>query len=226
LSPARVDRYVAMLRDAGIAPILVLSKVDLVDDVVPLIEKIAAAAPGAPVIALSIESGAGIDELRSRIGARRTAVLLGSSGVGKSSLLNVMLGADVQRVRPIREDDRGRHTTTRRELFVAPDGSLWIDTPGMRELARWAGEEDEDEDDAFEDVVELAAACRFRDCHHRAEPGCAVRGKIDPARLASFLKLAEERDVGVTDQHAARRIAETRKAKAKRYVPRPDKPDE
>ncbi len=221
LSPARLDRYVAMLHDSAIAPVLVLSKIDLVGDVAPLVARVQAAAP--EVIALSIVSGAGVGGLRARVGAGRTAVLLGSSGVGKSSLLNVLLGADVQAVQAIRDDDRGRHTTTRRELFAAADGSLWIDTPGMRELALFAEEEEEPD---FADIEELAADCRFRDCRHRDEPGCAVRAAIDPARLASFHKLADEHATGATDQKIARRLAETRKAKARRYAPRPGKPED
>jgi len=218
LSQARLDRYIAMLHDSAIEPVIVLSKVDLVDDVAPLIARIG------PAIALSVFTGAGVADLQARVGAGRTAVLLGSSGVGKSSLLNVLLGSNVQLVQAIRDDDRGRHTTTRRELFTAADGSLWIDTPGMRELALFADEEDDEPD--FADIEELAASCRFRDCHHRDEPGCAVRGAIDPARLASFHKLAGEHATGAADQKIARRLAETRKAKAKRYAPRPGKPED
>jgi ribosome biogenesis GTPase len=144
-------------------------------------------------------------------------VLLGSSGVGKSSLLNAFLGESAQLTQPIREDDRGRHTTTHRQLFITDHG-LWIDTPGMRELAQFI----DDQEVIFEDIESLAANCRFRDCQHRAEPGCAVRDHIDPSRLASFHKLLDERTVGAIKQHAARRLAETRKAKAKRYKPKPD----
>jgi ribosome biogenesis GTPase len=176
---------------------------------------------------VSTVTGAGIDTIRA-LGSGRTTVLLGSSGVGKSSLLNAVLGEQAQLTQPIREDERGRHTTTRRELFVTEHG-LWIDTPGMRELAQWI--DDTDEDVTFEDIAELAEGCRFRDCHHGAEPGCAVRAAVEdgtlPAeRLASFHKLAAERATGAHKQHAARRLAETRKAKAKRYAPRPGKPED
>jgi ribosome biogenesis GTPase len=178
---------------------------------------------GVPVTRVSALTGEGVAAVRALVGPGRTAVLLGSSGVGKSTLLNALLGTDVQPTRPIRDDDRGRHTTTRRELFGLPDGSLWIDTPGMRELGAWVDEDDEEED-SFDDIAELAAGCRFSDCKHVAEPGCAVRDAVDPSRLASFHKLAGERVVGARKQEAARRIAETRKAKAKRYAPRPGKP--
>jgi len=218
LSLPRLDRYLAILRDGGIAPVIVLSKVDLVAEPAPLLAQLAAIAPDARVLPLSVVTAAGLDAVCACVGEARTAVLLGSSGVGKSSLLNAVLGDQLQQVRPIRDDDRGRHTTTRRELFVAHDGGLWIDTPGMRELAQWIDErEDDDEPDAFDDIAEAAEACRFRDCQHRAEPGCAVRDAVPAARLASFHKLLAERATSVVKQHAAARLAETRRAKAKKY---------
>lgn len=228
LSPARLDRYLGLLRDGGIAPALVLSKIDLVPDVAPLLDALRGVAPDAPTLAISSVTGEGIDAVRALAGAGRTAMLLGSSGVGKSSLLNALLGEAAQLTQPIREDDRGRHTTTRRELFVTDDG-LWIDTPGMRELAQWVDEDDEDV--AFDDIDALAADCKFRDCQHRAEPGCAVRaaveaGTLPAARLASFHKLTEERASGALEQQTAKRISQSRKAKAKRYAPRTGKPDD
>jgi ribosome biogenesis GTPase / thiamine phosphate phosphatase len=227
LSPARLDRYISLLRDGGIAPALVLSKIDLVPDHAPLLEAMREIAPDAPAVALSSVTGTGIEAVRALAGTGRTAVLLGSSGVGKSSLLNALLGTLAQHTQPIREDDRGRHTTTRRELFVADDG-LWIDTPGMRELAQWI---DDDDDTVFEDIAALAEHCKFRDCNHGAEPGCAVRAAVEAktlpaARLASFHKLAAERATGAIKQQTARRLAETRKAKAHRYAPRTGKPDD
>ncbi len=226
LSPARLDRYLGLLRDGGIAPALVLSKIDLVDDPEPLLERVRALAPDAPAVALSSVTGRGVDEVRALAGAGRTAVLLGSSGVGKSSLLNALLGTSAQLTQPIREDDRGRHTTTRRELFLTDDG-LWIDTPGMRELAQWIDDGAED-DGAFDDIAAIAESCKFRDCQHGAEPGCAVRaaveqGTLPAARLASYRKLGEERATGAIKQHTARRLAETRRAKARKYSPRPNK---
>ena len=220
LSAARIDRYLALLADAGVAPAIVLSKLDLAGEPEPLYAELRRT--GAPVIGASVITGEGVPAVRALVGPGRTAVLLGSSGVGKSSLLNAVLEAEAQPIQPIRADERGRHTTTRRALFAAPDGSLWIDTPGMRELAQWIS----DDELAFDDIAELAAACRFRDCRHRDEPGCAVRGHVAPDRLASFHKLDDERASGARKQEAARRLVETRKAKAMRYAPRPGKPED
>jgi ribosome biogenesis GTPase len=216
LSPARLDRYLALLRDGGIAPALVLSKIDLTANPAPLLAQLGSL--GAPAVGVSAVTGAGLDDIRALAGPGKTLVLLGSSGVGKSSLLNAVLGEDLQRTQAIRGDERGKHTTTHRQLFVTDHG-LWIDTPGMRELAQFI----DDQDLVFDDIDALAAGCKFRDCQHRAEPGCAVRDAVPPDRLASFHKLADERAVGARKQDAAARIAETRRAKAKKYAPRRDK---
>lgn len=219
LSPARIDRYLSLLRDGGIRPVLLLSKIDLVADPAPILDELKTLAPEA--LGVSTVTGVGVEAVRALAGPGKTAVLLGSSGVGKSSLLNTLLGAQA-RTQAIRDDDRGKHTTTHRELFIADDG-LWIDTPGMRELAQWLDDGDEV---IFDDIEALAQQCRFRDCQHRAEPGCAVRGQVEPSRLASFHKLLDERATGAVKQHAAKRLAETRKAKANKYAPRPGKPDD
>jgi ribosome biogenesis GTPase len=215
LSPARLDRYIGLLRDGGIAPVIAVSKIDPVADAAPVLA--AAASVGERVVAVSVVSGIGLDDIHALSGAGRTCVLLGSSGVGKSSLLNALLGTTLQ-TREIRADQRGRHTTTRRELFVAPDGGLWIDTPGMRELAQWI---DDEQEQAFDDIAALAAGCKFADCRHRDEPGCAVRDAATPERLASFHKLADERTRGARRQDAAQKIVQSRKAKV-RGKPRRD----
>jgi ribosome biogenesis GTPase len=215
LSLPRLDRYANLLRDGGIEPVIVVSKIDLVDDPEAVLAPVRAIGPR--VIAASSVSGIGLAEIRELCGSNTTAVVLGSSGVGKSTLLNALLGT-TQATRDIRADERGRHTTTRRELIVAPDQSSWIDTPGMRKLAQWVEEEDVEEQ-AFDDIAELAAGCKFRDCTHRDEPGCAVRDAVDPARLASFHKLADERDRAANRQATAKRIAATRKVHKARKKP-------
>jgi ribosome biogenesis GTPase len=210
LSLPRLDRYIGLLRDGGIEPVIVVSKLDLASD--PAAVLATAASVGPRVIGASVVDGRGLADLRELGGAGRTGILLGSSGVGKSTLLNAIAGT-AQPTRELMADERGRHTTTRRELFVAPDGGLWIDTPGMRELAQWI---DDDDESAFDDITALAAECRFRDCAHRDEPGCAVRDRIAPDRLASFHKLATERKTRTRDQRDAQKIAQTRRAKKPR----------
>jgi ribosome biogenesis GTPase len=215
LSPARIDRYLSLLRDGGIAAVLALSKIDLVADPAPLVAALSAIAR--PVIAVSVVTGAGLAELSACGAPGTTCVLLGSSGVGKSSLLNAIAGT-AQLVRAIRDDDRGRHTTTHRELFVGTSGGLWIDTPGMRELGQWV----DDLELAFDDITALARRCRFRDCQHRGEPGCAVRDAVPAARLASFHKLTGERRTGAIRQTLTQKLAQTRRVKAKKPPPKRD----
>jgi ribosome biogenesis GTPase / thiamine phosphate phosphatase len=212
LSIPRLDRYLALLRDGGIRPLLVLSKVDLVPDPAPMLAQLQTLGDA---LGVSTHTGEGIVALRALALPGTTSVLLGSSGVGKSTLLNAV-AEQAQRTRVIRADERGVHTTTHRELFAAPDGALWIDTPGMRELAQFL---DEDSDDGFADITALAEGCKFRDCKHVNEPGCAVRDVVAPARLASFHKLAGERAAAVVSAAAARRIAETRRARGRKRPP-------
>jgi ribosome biogenesis GTPase / thiamine phosphate phosphatase len=186
----RLERYLLLGRESGARPVVVLNKSDLREDAEEVAVDVAAL--GAPVVTTSALDGCGLGALEAHIAPRQTAALTGSSGVGKSTLLNRLLGSERQRVQDVRESDsRGRHTTVRRELFLAPNGWLIVDTPGLRELQLWAGAESVDL--AFADLADLAQQCRFRDCRHQGEPGCAVAsGGIDEGRLASYAKLQRE----------------------------------
>jgi ribosome biogenesis GTPase len=190
----RLERYVTAVWSSGAEPVVVLNKIDLDGDVAPLLEAIGRAAIGVQVVRASAATGAGLDELRAHILPGRTVAFIGSSGVGKSSLTNRLLGRDVQAVAGLRNDDRGRHTTTARQLIELADGGLLIDTPGMRELGLL---DEEGIDTTFTDVAAFAERCRFRDCTHTAEPVCAViaaaeAGDLPADRLASYRKLVRE----------------------------------
>lgn len=196
LRERRIERYLALAREAHVPPAVLLTKADLADD--PAADLAAARAVGgdAPVVVLSARTGAGLEALGPLLPPGRTAALLGPSGAGKSTLVNTLLGEARQATRGIREEDgRGRHATTHRELFALPGGALLIDTPGLRELALWDGADAIAE--TYDEIAARAPACRFRDCRHEGEPGCAVRaaaeeGAIDPDRLAAFEKLRRE----------------------------------
>ena len=189
LNDRRTERLAALIR-AGIDDVLVVvSKGDLSSDPAGDAERVSEGAR-APAVVVSAEQGWGLEALRARLEPGRTAVLFGSSGVGKSTLVNVLLGDEVQRTLPVREyDDRGRHATTHRELFRLPSGALLVDTPGVR---RPGLDGAEGLAETFADIEELAAQCRFADCRHETEPGCAVRDTVDPARLESWHKLQRE----------------------------------
>lgn len=182
LSPRRIERYLAVAREGGAEPIVVLTKADLCEDVAARRAEIEAVAGDAPVIAISSLTGDGVAALAAHLTPGRTAALLGSSGVGKSTLLNALAGETLMHTAAISGDDkRGRHTTTHRELFVLPSGVLILDSPGMREMAVWGA--DEGVSATFEDVAEIVAACRFSDCRHRGEPGCAVAAAFESGAL-------------------------------------------
>lgn len=190
----RIERYLVAIAAGGAEAEIVLTKADLVPDTEPLLAQVRSLAPA---FATSAKSGLGIDELLRRVPRGVTATVVGSSGVGKSALVNRLLGSEVQVEGAVRSHDgRGRHTTTRRELFMLPGAGLLIDTPGMRELKPWLPSGAPVED-AFEDIAELAGACRYRDCAHGGEPGCAVRAAIESGSLAeervrAWHKLARE----------------------------------
>ena len=191
-NPRRLERYLTAAWDSGADPVLVLTKLDVCDDPDKLLAA-EAVAIGVPVVAVSNVTGEGVAELGALLRPRRTFVLLGSSGVGKSTLVNRLAGRRLMPTGDLRRDGRGRHTTRHRQLLVLPSGALVVDTPGLRELQVWEG----DLDSAFADVAELASQCRFNDCAHQTEPGCAVQealasGALDPDRYASYLKLQRE----------------------------------
>ena len=191
----RLERYLTLAWESGARPVLVLTKADLSDDVAATVAEVESVAFGAPVLAVSNITHEGLDELRSFLRPGVTAALLGSSGVGKSTLVNTLAGEELLETREIRDDGKGRHTTTRRELVQLPGGGLVIDTPGMREVQLWIA--DDGLEEAFEDVTELFGQCRFSDCAHQSEPGCAVKealanGTLSPERWDSYLKLQRE----------------------------------
>jgi ribosome biogenesis GTPase / thiamine phosphate phosphatase len=194
----RIERYLAVAWDSGATPVVILNKLDVCDSPEEKKQQVEMIAPGVEIILTDAKTGNGVNELNKFCGFGKTVAFLGSSGVGKSTLVNVLIGEEKMKTGEIREDDsRGRHTTSHRELFFSPDGGMIIDTPGMREIQLW-GEEDTLAN-AFSDVEELGEKCKFRNCIHENEPGCAVReavdtGELSQARLNNYIKLKKELD--------------------------------
>lgn len=216
VNPRRLERYLATGWESGAAPVVLLTKADLADDLDAVVAEVESVALGVPVHAVSARTGEGLEAIRSYLGGNRTAVLLGSSGVGKSTIVNALLGRDELATQETRADGRGRHTTTRRELHPLPDGGIVLDTPGIRELQLWDAEQGLEE--AFEDVEELAAECRFADCAHEQEPGCAVRealasGALPAERWTSYRKLQGELEELEARQNALLRAERRRRWK-------------
>jgi ribosome biogenesis GTPase len=180
-SVRRLERYLTLAWESGATPALVLTKADLCDDPLACLLEAEQVAVGVPAHVVSNLTGEGLEELAAYLAPAKTVALLGSSGVGKSSLANRLLGAEVQATKELAEDGTGRHTTTTRQLIRLAGGALLLDTPGLREVQLWSA--DDGIDEAFADVDELAAGCRFNDCAHRREPGCAVQAAIDEGRL-------------------------------------------
>ena len=213
----RLERYLLMGRESGATPVVLLTKPDLSSDLPADVSEVVAAAGDVPVHVLSPKLNQGLEQMAAYVNAGRTSALLGSSGVGKSTIINRLVGTDVRKTREVRESDsKGRHTTMHRELVVLPGGGLMIDTPGMRELQLWDASGSVRE--TFDDIETLAGSCHFTDCRHRDEPRCAVKGAVDegriePDRLASYLKLQDELAYLARQQDERAQIEEKRKGK-------------
>jgi ribosome biogenesis GTPase / thiamine phosphate phosphatase len=224
LSARRIERFMSVAWDSGAQPVIVLTKADLDDADSEMVAEVQAAAVGAEIVTTSAVTGHGLDALRTLLAGDRTAALVGSSGVGKSTLVNALVGEERLATLPTRDDAVGRHTTTHRELVRVPTGGLLVDTPGLRELLAWDG--DDSLGDVYADIEELETRCRFRDCRHRSEPGCAITaalasGDLDPDRLRQREKL--RRELAFAERRKQGRAA--RDGRRKRVDPLPEEED-
>jgi ribosome biogenesis GTPase / thiamine phosphate phosphatase len=213
----RLERYLLLARESGSSPAVLLTKPDLSPDVAAAVADVATVAGDLPVHVVSPKLNEGIDQVRGYLTPGRTGALLGSSGVGKSTIINRLLGQDLLKTREVRHDDsKGRHTTTHRALVKLPGGGLIVDTPGMRELQLWDAAEGMRE--AFDDIEALASQCHFSNCRHRGEPRCAVKaavedGRVPAGRYESYLKLQDELAHLTTQQDERARLEEKRQGK-------------
>ena len=215
-TPRRVERELVLAYDSGALPVLVMTKADAVDDVGPAVAAVEEVALGVPVHPVSSRAGIGLETVRAYAGDNLTIALLGSSGVGKSTLVNALVGREAQRTASVREgDQRGRHTTVAPELVRLPAGGWLVDTPGLRAVSLWSSGHGIER--AFADVFDLMDSCRFRDCKHEDEPGCAVRaaidaGTLDPIRLVSLKRLVDE-EARLEDEQRAKEKADDRRGR-------------
>lgn len=229
LNPRRIERYLAAAWQSGARPVVVLTKADLQGEATAQAAEIEALAAGCPVVSVSARQGVGLDTLLAHLAPGETCVLIGSSGVGKSTLVNALLGEQRMATQAVREaDHKGRHTTSHRELVLLPGGGLIVDTPGVREIG--LVDADEGVGVVFDDIERLTETCKFSDCAHANEPGCAVRGAIesgalDPDRWASFQKLSQELAAMEEKAERAARDAERRRLGGLQKVYRATKKD-